>query len=109
MHIQEKIPNKTSNEVIALYCDYEGDYTKPYSLIIGCPVSHPEVPKGMVTKTIPAGSYALFEAKGEFPKSLIETWQDIWKREDLKRTYTGDFEVYGEKFSDGEVEVFIAV
>ena len=28
-----KIPNKISGEVLALYTDYEGDYTKPYSWI----------------------------------------------------------------------------
>lgn len=46
-NILNKIPNKTSNEVIALYCDYEGDYTQPYSLVIGCEVSTvDEIPEG---------------------------------------------------------------
>ena len=110
--IINKIPNKASNEVIALYCDYEGDYTQPYSLVIGCPVtSLDNIPEGMVAKAIPAGSYAVFRAIGEHPTSLIETWGNIWQTE-LKRTYTGDYEFYGEKFSSGspkEVEVFIAI
>ncbi len=110
--IINKIPNKVSNEVIALYCDYEGDYTQPYSLVIGCPVtSLDNIPEGMVAKIIPAGSYAVFRAIGEYPTSLIETWGSIWQTE-LKRTYTGDYEFYGEKFSSGspkEVEVFIAI
>ncbi len=110
--IPNKIPNKVSNEVIALYCDYEGDHTQPYSLVIGCPVtSLSDVPVGMVAKTIPAGSYAVFRAIGEYPASLIETWGNIWKTE-LKRTYTGDYEFYGEKFSSRspqEVEVYIAI
>ncbi len=110
--IINKIPNKASNEVIALYCDYEDDYTKPYSLVIGCSVtSLDNIPEGMVAKIIHAGSYALFRAIGEYPASLIETWGNIWQTE-LKRTYTGDYEFYGEKFSSGslqEVEVFIAV
>jgi len=107
-----KIPNKASNEVVALYCDYEGDYTQPYSLVIGCPVSSlDDVPEGMVAKTIPGGSYAIFSAAGEHPKTLIETWGQIWQQQDLARTYTGDYEVYGEKFlgSPKEVEVFIAI
>lgn len=107
-----KIPNKTSHEVFGLYCDYEGDYTAPYSLVIGCPVSSIDViPKGMVAKTIPKGSYAIFRAIGEHPKSLIETWGNIWQQPKLDRTYTGDYEVYGTKFQESpkEVEVYIAV
>lgn len=111
--IISRIPNKTSNEVIALYCDYEGDYTQPYSVVIGCPVSSVDtIPKGMVAKIIPASSYAVFRAVGEYPASLIETWEHIWNQSDLDRTYTGDFELYGDKFVSGspkELEVLIAV
>lgn len=111
--ILDQIPNKASNEIIALYCDYEGDYTKPYSLVIGCSVNSLNViPKGMVAKTIPAGSYAVFKATGEHPKALIETWGQIWQQADLQRTYTGDYEAYNEKFfskSPQEIDVYIAV
>lgn len=110
--IINKIPNKVSNEVIALYCDYEGDYTQPYSLVIGCSVtSLDNIPKGMVAKIIPGGSYAVFHAIGEHPNSLIETWGNIWEK-DLDRTYTGDYEVYGERFVlelPKEVGVYIAI
>lgn len=110
--ILNKIPNKTSNEVIALYCDYEGDHTKPYSFVIGSPVSSLTIiPEGMVAKTLPATSYAVFNAIGEHPKKLVETWGEVWKTT-LDRTYTGDFEIYGEKFTSGspqEVEVLIAI
>lgn len=108
-----QIPNKTSNEVIALYCDYEGDYTQPYSVVIGCPVCSIDIiPEGMVAKTIPASSYAVFRATGEHPKALIETWGNIWKQPSLERTYTSDFELYGNKFITGspkEVEVYIGI
>lgn len=108
-----KIPNKTCNEVIALYCDYEGNYTQPYSLVIGCPVSSlDDIPEGMVAKTIPAGAYAIFHSTGEHPKALIETWEQIWQQQNLDRTYTGDYEVYEDKFISGspkEVDVYIAI
>ena len=110
-NIIAQIPHKSSNEVIALYCDYEGDYTKPYTVVIGCPVASVDsLPAHLVAKTIPAGTYALFQAVGEHPKTLIETWNRIWQTP-LKRSYTGDFEVYGDKFSKSpqEVEVFIAL
>lgn len=111
--IIDRIPNKVSNEVIALYCDYEGDHTQPYSVVIGCPVkSIDTLPEGMVAKTIPASSYAVFRAVGEYPTSLIKTWGNIWKQSNLERTYTGDFELYGEQFISGspkQLEVFIAI
>lgn len=109
--IANQIPNKASNDVIALYCDYEGDYTQPYTLVIGCPVKNVDsIPEGMVAKTVPGGAYALFRSVGEYPATLIETWGEIWQTE-LKRTYSGDFEFYGEKFlsTPKEVEVLIAI
>jgi Integron-associated effector binding protein len=69
------------------------------------------IPQDMVAKIIPSGSYAIFSAIGEHPKSLIETWGNIWQQPSLKRTYTGDYEVYGNKFlgSPQEVDVYIAI
>lgn len=107
-----KIPNKISNEIIALYCDYEGDHTKPYSLVIGCQVNSSEnLPEGMVTKTIPGGSFAVFQAVGEHPSALLETWKTIWQDHGLCRSYSGDYEVYGDKFmsSPQKVDVYIAL
>jgi predicted transcriptional regulator YdeE len=106
-----KIPNKSSNEIISLYCDYEGDFTRPYSVVIGCPVSCVgKVPEGMVVKTIPACHYAHFKAIGEQPASVIETWGAIWKTK-LPRTYKGDFEIYGDKFysTPQEVDVMVGI
>jgi predicted transcriptional regulator YdeE len=104
---QTKHPMKSSPSI---YCDYEGDYTQPYSLVIGCPVSSFDViPQGMVAKSIPTGFYAIFHAIGEHPKSLIETWGNIWQCPDLERTYTGDYEVYGDKFSGSPQEVVVCI
>lgn len=112
-NIAARISHKSSNDIIALYCDYEGDYTKPYSLVIGCAVNSIDaVPEGMVVKKIPAGSYAAFQAVGKHPETIVKTWGDIWSEASLSRTYTGDYEVYGEGFfskSPQEIPVFIAV
>jgi predicted transcriptional regulator YdeE len=110
-NVIEKIPNKANGEIFALYCDYEGDHTQPYTVVIGCVTSKADkVPEGMIAKEIPSSSYALFRAIGEHPKALIKTWEKIWDT-DLERTYSGDFEVYGEKFSESpqEVEVYVAI
>src|SRR5262249_17230809 len=85
--ILHKIPNKASQEVIALYCDYEGDHTAPYSIVIGCPViSTDTIPEGMHAKTILGGTFARFQAIGEHPASLIATWGAIWQSK-IARTY----------------------
>lgn len=110
-NIADQIPNKATDEVVALYCDYESDHNHPYTLIIGCKTNDlSEVPEGLEARTIPSSQYAQFQAKGTFPESLINTWINIWQT-DLPRTYTGDFEVYGEAFTGPErqVDVFIAI
>lgn len=111
--ILEEIPGKINSDIIALYCDYEGDFTKPYAVVIGTAVtSLDQIPEGMVGKTIPAGAYATYTAIGEQPQATLETWGKIWQDSSLKRTYTGDYELYTDRFfsKEGpEVDVFIAV
>ncbi len=110
-----KIPNRVDGSVLALYTDYEGDYTKPFSYIVGCEVSSlDEIPEGMVGRVIPQSEYALFTTDGPFPKCMIDTWQKIWHAEksDIRRTYTNDFELYGPDFDPGKnpkVAIYIAV
>nr|WP_068888159.1 GyrI-like domain-containing protein [Pedobacter panaciterrae] len=111
--IISKIPNKAGEDVYGLYTDYEGDYTKPYTTLIGCKVnSLREIPDGMTGLTINGGAYLKLTVKGDLMKgTVIEGWQKIWNT-DLKRTYVVDFEVYGEKAKnpeDAEVEIYVGV
>ncbi|HEX2578803.1 MAG TPA: GyrI-like domain-containing protein [Rhabdochlamydiaceae bacterium] len=111
-NIPAKIPNKVNGNILALYTDYEGDYTKPYSWILGCEVSSLEdVPAGLVGKIIPAAKYAVFTTQGEFPQGLIAAWQAVWKSH-LSRSYTSDFELYRSDFNpqnNPEVKLYIAI
>lgn len=111
-NILSKIPHKINGNVLALYTDYEGDYSKPYSWILGCEVSSlHEVPEGLVGKIIPESNYAVFITLGDFPEGLIAIWQEIWKS-NLPRSYTSDFEVYASDFDpqqNPEVKVYIAI
>lgn len=92
--IQGFIPNQKTGEVLGLYCEYEKDHTKPYTLVAGCEVTVAgATPKGLVVKKLPAAKYAVFEISGKFPDKLMEVWQWIWAG-NLRRTYTGDFELY---------------
>jgi predicted transcriptional regulator YdeE len=111
-NIPAKIPNKINGNILALYTDYEGDYTKPYSWILGCEVSSlDKIPEGLVGKVIPESKYAVFTTQGAFPQGLIAAWQAIWKS-NLHRSYTSDFEVYRSDFDpqkNPEVKIYIAI
>jgi predicted transcriptional regulator YdeE/ribosomal protein S18 acetylase RimI-like enzyme len=111
-NVSAKIPNKVTDNIHALYTDYEGDYTKPYSWILGYEVSNlDEIPAGLVGKVIPESKYAVFTTQGEFPQGLIAAWQAVWKS-NLHRSYTSDFELYHSDFhpqKNPEVKVYIAI
>lgn len=111
--IMNKIPNKVSNDIYSIYTNYESDHTKPYTTIIGCAVSDTkEIPEGMVSLEIQPGNYKKYTAKGNINQGVVfETWMKIWN-EDIKRAYSADFEVYGQKASnpeDAEVDIFVAI
>ena len=112
-NILEAIPNKVDNTVYSLYTDYEGDHTKPYTTILGCAVKNLDmVPDDMVGRSFDGGNYVKTTARGDLAQGLIvKQWSEIWDM-DLKRRYTVDFEVFGEKArnpSDAEVDFYVAV
>lgn len=112
-NIFEKIPNKLSNEVIAIYTDYKSDFTEDYTTIIGIPVSSlDEMPNGLIGREFQAENFQKFTAKGEMPNAVASSWIDIWQKDkELNRKYSYDFEVYGEKSQNGEnseVDIYIA-
>jgi len=111
--ILSKIPNKVSNDIVCVYTDYEKDHTKPYTTILGAIVSNLDlVPEGMTGKTIEGINYEKFTAKGNLAEGIvINEWIKIWNS-DLKRTFTSDFEIYGENAQNpenAEVDIFITI
>ncbi|WHT39636.1 MULTISPECIES: GyrI-like domain-containing protein [Myroides] len=111
--IQTKIPAKVSEDIYAIYTDYESDFTAPYTTIIGCEVhALTEIPEGMVGHIIPSGSYTKFEVQGNLLENIVlDAWVKIWNSPNLERTYTSDFEVYGPKAQNptqAEVAIYIA-
>lgn len=115
-HIINMIPGKISNEVIAVYHDYEDDANAPYSLLVGVKVtSGSETPAGMDFLSIPPQKYNLFTSdKGEMPGVIFGLWQSVWRQTEkaqIARMYSFDFEVYDERASDpksSEVDLYIA-
>jgi len=111
--ITDQIPNKVDDTVYSLYTDYEGDHTKPYTVVLGCKVtSLDSIPADMVGRSFEGGSYATTSTKGDLTSGIIGTkWGEIWKM-NLDRTYTADFEVYGAEAmnpKDAKVDFFVAV
>lgn len=111
--ILQKIPNKVNEDIYSIYTDYEGDYTKPYTSILGCKVKNTdEIPEGMVAINIKASDYEKITAKGNLQEGLVyKKWLEIWDM-DLNRVYQADFEIYGvkaQKPEDAEVRIYIGV
>ncbi|MDN3587977.1 GyrI-like domain-containing protein [Pedobacter aquatilis] len=112
--IFNKIPNKESDDVYAIYNNYESDYTGKYTAIIGQRVtSIDDIPEGMVGKEINNETLKKYIAKGEMPNAVVEIWKEIWNADaNLNRTYIADFEVYDAKSQQGEdseVEIYIGI
>ena len=108
----EKIPEKLTKEILAVYHEYEGDYTKPFSYFIGCKVPNDtEVPTGLQSLTIPKETYQMIIAKGEMPNCVVTAWEKIWTS-NIPRSYNIDFEIYDERskdWSDAEVEIYLSI
>ncbi|HAO08156.1 MAG TPA: AraC family transcriptional regulator [Chryseobacterium sp.] len=111
--IAEQIPNKVNNSIYCIYTEYEKDHTKPYTTILGCKVENlVTIPNGMVGKTFDEAIYTKHIAKGNILQGMVfGEWTKIWNS-NLDRTFTADFEVYGEKAQNpenAEVDIFVAV
>lgn len=112
--IFDKIPNKSSNDIFAIYTDYKSNYTEEYTTIIGVPVTElSHIPEGLIGRAFGASEFEKYIAKGEMPNAVVEVWQKIWQNDQtLKRAYQYDFEVYGAKSQNGEnseVEIYLSL
>jgi predicted transcriptional regulator YdeE len=107
------IPNKIDDTIYSIYTDYEADYTKPYTTLLGCKVnSLDNIPEGFTGKSFAGGKYTAFTAAGKMADNIVfNEWVKIWNTA-ISRAYTADFEVYGQKAANpdnAEVDIFIAV
>jgi len=107
-----QIPHRKNDRFLVVYTDYAGDYTQPFTYLLGCEVASLDtVPQGMRGLQIPKQSYQLFEARGSYPNALIETWQKIWNSS-LPRAYQVDLEEYPGNFNPAgsqPIDIFIGV
>ncbi len=106
------VEGRTDQNVIGLYCEYEGDFMQPYTLVAGGMIdSSAEAPEGLVKHTVPMQKYAVFTSTGG-GEGVAQTWGQIWES-DIDRAYTYDFECYTPEFfadpKGGEAKIYIAV
>ncbi|ACU05879.1 GyrI-like domain-containing protein [Pedobacter heparinus] len=112
-NIAAQIPGVISNDVYSIYTAYDGDYTQPYTTLIGYRVENLDhIPEGLSGLLIEGGSYQQRSVKGNLLKGVVfDAWVDIWNS-DIPRAYTSDFEVYGEKAQNPEdavVDIYLSV
>ncbi|NYF81354.1 GyrI-like domain-containing protein [Granulicella arctica] len=102
----QAIEGRRNDSVYCIYCEYEGDFNAPYTVVIGCAVDGDvRVAKGMKKVQIAAGRFAVLRATGELPMGVFEAWSEAWATP-LDRLYDADFDRYG---VDGVVTVHVGV
>ena len=72
------------------------------------------IPEGLEARVIAAADYKVFAAKGKLSDGIVfKEWQNIWDLNDeVNRTFTSDFEIYGAKSQhqeNAEVGIYVAV
>jgi predicted transcriptional regulator YdeE len=111
--VAAKVPGRISNDIYSIYTEYDGDYTQPYTTLIGYKVDNLDhIPEGLIGIMIPEGPYLKRTAKGKLSEGVVfDAWTDIWNSK-ISRAYTADFEVYGERSGNpdaAEVDIFLAI
>lgn len=110
--IMNKIPGKIDDTIYCIYTDYEKDHTRPYTTILGCRVQAEVNEPGITTKIFNGDKYQVFVAKGAADDGIVfNEWLKIWNT-DIRRLYTTDIEIYGEKARDkknAEIPILVAV
>ena len=102
---------KNGARVFVVYNNYESDYSGAFSVLAGSDQIDKTIISNLENVTVPGGIYMVFEAKGEVPQVVIETWSKIWnyfsiEDSQYQRAYTTDFEFYK---NQNEIEIYIAV
>lgn len=92
------------------YTDYSAELGTYNTQIVGYRCSSfEEVTRGHLVARLPRGTYARFSSIGNFPEIMTGLWAQITyaeERNQIKRTYTGDFEYYPHAY---RIDLYLAV
>lgn len=100
--------------IYGVYHHYDSDANGAYDFLVGHDAGQFKATANdpsCTTVDLQAGAYAVFEARGDRPQSVINAWKRVWAyfaepNCPHKRVYTTDFERYG---LDGTVDIYIAL
>jgi AraC family transcriptional regulator len=116
----DQVPGRTGHQMLGvIYGRPETERSHPDELqyIAGVAVSSAnEIPPGMVSRTIPAGKFAVFIHRGPIHK-LAVTVREIYRvwlpQSDYKHAEIADIELYDQRFDcesdDSEMEYWISI
>ena len=100
------VPGRLYDVVYSVYCEYERDYTKPYTVVIGCAVDPlAATAQGLTVVDVLPGKFAVYKAEGEVPQAVLDAWSAVWATP-LDRSYKADFDRYG---TDGVVTIHVGL
>ena len=100
------IPARIADVVYSVYCEYAGDYTAPYTVVLGCAVApDAAVPEGLHKIVIEPGRFTVCETEGLLPQGVFDAWARIWSTS-LDRRYQADYDLYA---TDGKVTVHVGI
>lgn len=112
-NLKGEIPNPTSEEIYAVYSNYESDENGDYDYFIGYKVKDlNNVPHGLKGKKILAGPYRKFETEKGLPHNVVpQCWVKIWAELKGKRAFKTDYEIYEMKDQcpKDTVDIFVGV
>ncbi|MDT7837199.1 GyrI-like domain-containing protein [Aquabacterium sp. OR-4] len=104
------IAGRLGSELYAVYTHFEHagrSNAGLYSLIIGVPVAaDAPQPPGFSHAVLPACWRAVFNSPPGQPERVVETWAEVWRRDDLPKAFVADAERYG---SDGSIALLIGL
>ena len=113
--ILNQIPYKADQSITVVYTNYASDWNGDYDYTLGAKVkSGTKAPEGMVSVTVPAGTYLEFEsARGPGQAVVPEVWKQIWAYfqdpANPPRDYKADFERYGAMSDPTSVQALIFI
>lgn len=103
--IYSNIKNRVNQYTIGLYSDYT---EQNYHVLTGVEVSKQDN-IDLVSRVIPAGTYAKFRVHGNMETAVRSAWEKIWNM-NLNRTFTGDFEEYlNNDYEHADINLYIAI
>jgi len=74
-----------------------------YKFLIGVEVpTDADVEADLDVSTIPVGNYHRFEVPEKSAEQVFPTWQKIWSKDDIGKSFLCDYELYA---ADGEISI----